>query len=556
MLAGLTGLTAFTFAAPSPVARETLEGVLSIRHGDDFTSGRITGHAYFLTTDIGETELVFEGAPPEDRSNGARVRVRGARVGQRVLVAAGGTEQVAAASTSTAYSIGAKRVAIVLVNFSNDTSQPYTPATAAGVAFSNANSVAAYYAASSYGQLTLTGDVFGWYTIPEANTSCATGTWAASASTAAAAAGVTLSAYDNVVYAFPTVSSCGWAGLAQMPGRSSWLNGAGAMNLRVMAHELGHNFGTHHASTLSCSEGGARVSLAATMTSCTASEYGDPFTVMGQASQYEHTNYSRGNFGWLGAGETTTVTSTGDYALQAVETAGTGVAKALRIARTASSFFTLELRKPLGTFDSFAANAQAVTGLSVRVTSGYTVRTQSQLVDATPSTTSFLDAPLQVGKTLVDPLSGVSITAVSVSASGATVRVEFGTASTPTPTPTPEPSPTPTPSPSPTPAPTPSPTPEPTPTPVADAEPPTSPTGLGASMAKGKKLQLSWAPSWDNVGVVGYRVYRDGSQVGTTASTTFVDALSGKRSTAAYWVVAFDFAGNLSPASAPISVTP
>ncbi len=370
-------------------------------------------------------ELSFKGTPPGDRSIGGRVRVHGVAAGRTLLVADGGTETLASASTSTSSATGSKRVAIVLVNFSNDASQPYTPEYAGGVAFNNTNSVAAYYAASSYGQLTLAGDVFGWYTVPETNATCATDTWASSAASVAAAAGVTLSAYDNIVYAFPTVSSCGWAGLAQMPGNLSWLNGIGAMNLRVMAHELGHNFGTHHASTLSCTVGGVRVSLAASAADCSTSEYGDPFTVMGQASQYEHTNYSRGNFGWLQSSDTLTVTTTGDYALQATETTGTGVVRALRMARTSSSFFTLELRRPSGLFDAFATTAPAVTGVSVRITSGYSVPLQSQLVDASPATTSFLDAPLAAGQTLVDPLSRISITTVSMSASGATVHVDI-----------------------------------------------------------------------------------------------------------------------------------
>ncbi len=539
ILAGLTGMTALTIAAPGATGPQaSLEGTLSIRHGDDFSSGQISGHSYFLNSDQGETELFFEGSPPEDRVNGARVRVHGVLAGMTFLVAAGGTEKISAASTSTSYSTGARRVAIVLINFSNDTSQPYTPALAAGVAFTNANSVAAYYATNSYGQLTLTGDVFGWYTIPDTNANCATGTWASSANTVAAAAGVTLSAYDNVVYAFPTAASCPWGGLAQLPGRSSWLNGLGAMSLRTMAHELGHNFGTHHASTLNCTEGGVRVSLATSAGSCTANEYGDPFTVMGQSNHYEHTNYSRGNFGWLQAGETLTATATGDYSLQATETAGSGAVKALRVARTSSSFFTLELRQPSGTFDTFSATSPVVTGVSVRITSGYTVRTQSQLVDSTPSTTSFMDAPLAVGQQLVDPVSGISITTLTVSASGATVRIAFDAGVTPTPTPSPTPTPT------------------PSPTSATDAQPPTTPTGLGVSFGKGKKLDLYWNPSSDNVGVAGYRVYRDGVQVGTTAGTTFGDSLIGKRSTATYDVVAYDLAGNLSPASDPILVAP
>lgn len=555
MLAGLTGMTAFTLAAPPPAVQETLEGILSIRHGDDFTSGRITGHSYFLATDAGETELVFEGAPPDDRTNGARIRVHGARVGQQVLVAAGGTEKVAAPSTSTSYSTGTKRVAVVLINFSNDTSQPYTPTFAAGVAFNNANAVAAYYATTSYGQLTLTGDVLGWYTIPATNANCAISTWASEANTAATAAGVALSGYDNVVYAFPTAASCPWGGLAQMPGRSSWLNGAGAMSLRTMAHELGHNFGTHHASTLNCTEAGVRVSLATSAGSCTPNEYGDPFTVMGQSNQYEHTNYSRGNFGWLQSANTGTVTTPGDYTLSPTGSTSASAIKALRMTRTSSSFFTLEYRQPSGPFDTFSATMPVATGISIRITSGYTSRIQSQLVDSTPATTSFMDAPLLTGKTLIDPVSGISITTLSVSASGAIVRISFGASPTPTPTPSPTPtaSPSPTPTPTPTPSPTPNPTPSPTPSP--DVEPPSAPDNLGATFGKGKKLELSWSPSSDNVAVAGYSVYRDGTQVGTTTGTKFGDMLTGKRPSATYWVVAFDQAGNPSPASPALAVS-
>ena len=61
-----------------------------------------------------------------------------------------------------------------------------------------------------------------------------------------------------------------------MPGKYSWLNGSGGMSLRVMAHELGHNVGTHHASSMSCTVSGVRVSLATNSSSCTSSEYGTP----------------------------------------------------------------------------------------------------------------------------------------------------------------------------------------------------------------------------------------------------------------------------------------
>ena len=464
-----------------------------------------------------ETELVFDGAPPDHSADGAHIRVHGVDQGGRFLVAAGGSQQVSGPSTSTSAATGAKRVAIVLLNFSNDSSQPYTPAFADGVAFTNTTSVAAYYAETSHGQLTLSGDVFGWYTIPETNTTCGTSTWASAANVMATAAGVDLSSYDNVVYAFPYASSCSWSGLAQLPGRTSWLNGAGAMGLRVLAHELGHNFGTHHASTLNCIEAGVRVSLSATSSNCTANEYGDPFTVMGQASQYEHTSFSRGNFGWLASANTVTVTDPGEYVLQPVESGDASALRAVQVLQGPNTFLTLEFRQPTGVFDTFSGTTPVATGVSIRITSYFTARRQSQLIDSTPATASFADAPLQAGSTLTDPLSGISITTLSTSSSGATVRIAFGTGVAPSPTPAPtataSPMPSPTPAPSATPEPTTDPTSTPSPTPSADVRPPTAPADLRATIGKGRKFQLIWSPSSDDVGVAGYRVYLNGAQV-------------------------------------------
>jgi hypothetical protein len=572
MLAAISGLTANIEAAP-PRAIEVREGVLNIRHGDDLTSGRITGHAYFLTTtDDGETELIFDGEPPDDSKNGARMRLHGVGQGKKFLVAEGGAEQVAEPEApAQVLAATTKRIAVVLFNFSNNTAQPYPPAFAEGVAFTNGQSVAAYYAETSWGQLTLTGDVFGWYTIPDssaATPACQYSTWAASANAQASAAGVNLGSYDHVVYAFPSAPGCGWSGLANMPGRNSWLNGTSAMGLRVMAHELGHNFGTHHSSTLNCTVNGVRVSIAPA-SSCAPVEYGDPFTVMGAASQYHHTNFSRGNFGWLQAANTQTVTTAGDYTLRPIGTYNTTGVQVLRVLRASNSYLTLEFRQPYGTFDTFSAGAPVVNGVSVRIAAGYSTRTQSQLIDATPATTSFTDAPLLAGGSITDPVSGVSITTISVSASGATVRIAFAGPTptptpipsptpTPTPTPVPTPSPTPVPTPTPTPVPTPvpSPTPVPTPTPTADSQAPTAPTGLSATAGKAKKVTLTWGASSDNVGVTGYRIYRNGVQVGTAAGTSYSETVGGKRVAVTYYVRAYDAAGNLGPPSNSVTITP
>jgi hypothetical protein len=548
---------------------KVFEGTLSQRHGDDFDSARTTPTKYYLLGDKGETEVVFDRAPASGIL-GSRVRLTGAMVDKRLHVADGATTVLAAAggqgggsgggSNGGSSATGTKSVAVVLLNFSNDSSQPYTRDVAAGITFTNANSVAAYYAESSWGQLTLTGDVFGWYTIPESNTGCSASTWSSSADAAASGAGVNLSSYDHVVYAFPYAPGCPWSGLATMPGRTSWLNGTSGMTVRTMAHELGHNFGTNHASTVDCVLSGVRVSLAAP-SDCSIAEYGDPFTVMGSATQYLHTSYSRGNLGWLKAANTTTITGSGEYTLKPIEAYDAANAQVLRIERSSSMYLMLEYRQPAGIFDRFPPSESVVNGVSVRLGGAYNFPSRSQLVDATPETLTYSDSALLPGAALVDPVSGATITTISVSSSGATVRISFGGAApapSPTPTPTPSPGPTPSPTPSPSPDPTvaPSPTPTPTPTPMADSEPPTPPQDLSLAAGRGKKVELSWSASADNVGVVGYRVFRDGAELATTPTTTITDTLTGKAKSVTYYLVAFDASGNTSPPSESVVIRP
>lgn len=54
----------------------------------------------------------------------------------------------------------------------------------------------------------------------------------------------------------------------------------------------------------------------------------------------------------------------------------------------------------------------------------------------------------------------------------------------------------------------------------ADTQPPTTPTNVSVSSRTATSIALSWSPSADNVGVVGYGLYRDGTLVGTSAGIT------------------------------------
>ena len=89
----------------------------------------------------------------------------------------------------------------------------------------------------------------------------------------------------------------------------------------------------------------------------------------------------------------------------------------------------------------------------------------------------------------------------------------------------------------------------------ADTTVPTTPAGLAASASTSSSLTLSWSASTDNVGVAGYRVYRDGTLVaspgGTSASITGLTAGVPY----SFTVSALDVAGNVSALSAPLSLT-
>lgn len=57
-----------------------------------------------------------------------------------------------------------------------------------------------------------------------------------------------------------------------------------------------------------------------------------------------------------------------------------------------------------------------------------------------------------------------------------------------------------------------------------DSTPPSAPSGIAVASKSETKITLSWAPAIDpDSGVLKYRIYRDGSMVGETSDTSFVD---------------------------------
>jgi chitodextrinase len=88
-----------------------------------------------------------------------------------------------------------------------------------------------------------------------------------------------------------------------------------------------------------------------------------------------------------------------------------------------------------------------------------------------------------------------------------------------------------------------------------DSNPPTAPSALVATSPSVSRVDLSWTPGADDVGIAGYRIFRDGAEVGTTSATTWADLTVAAGTTYTYHVVAYDAALNASPTSNTATVT-
>ena len=91
--------------------------------------------------------------------------------------------------------------------------------------------------------------------------------------------------------------------------------------------------------------------------------------------------------------------------------------------------------------------------------------------------------------------------------------------------------------------------------PTQDTTPPTIPNNLIAATMSSSQINLSWNASTDDVGISGYKIYRDGTQITTTTNTTYSDTGLPSSTTYTYMVSAYDATGNESAQSYQATAT-
>jgi hypothetical protein len=419
--------------------RRDLEGELEVVYEDYADGSHRLRHN--LKTDAERIALHFK-SPPHGLLSGTPARISGLLFDNAMAVESGDSDILTLAldggvtggtnngePAPMPNTFGEQRTLVLLVNFRDDpANKPWSMSEAWNLVFST---VSDYFDENSYQQTWLSGEVFGWYTLPIDSTVCNSTQIASEARLAAERDGVPFSSYSRYVYLFPRNAGCGWSGSGSVGGSPSeaWINGR--FTLDTIGHELGHNFGLHHSRALEC--GNSTLGE-----DCISYEYGDHLDIMGNFRAGHLNAFQKAQLGWLGFDSSppiTTADTAGTYSLEPFETAGIGpkalkVFKGLDPTTGTESWFYLEYRQALGADAFLAGNYNILNGVVVHSGTDSDPRSSYQL-DMTPASNSngyddWEDAALERGQSFSDAESGSNISTVSSDAGGVTVEVGYG----------------------------------------------------------------------------------------------------------------------------------
>ena len=211
-----------------------------------------------------------------------------------------------------------------------------------------------------------------------------------------------------------------YAGLAG--GSNLWVQDTNTTDLYT--HELGHNYGLGHASFWQTSDGSV-------VGAGSSEEYGDIYDVMGdgQMPLAHYQPQAKAKLNWLTSSEWASASGSNTYRIYRVDDANTttGSLRGVRVTKVATS--GLEQYYWIGYRPSYAGNAHLQRG--AYLTWQRVSQTRCWLLDTTPATSGVKeDAPIDMGRTYADTAANVYITPVADGGTGSQryldVRVNIG----------------------------------------------------------------------------------------------------------------------------------
>lgn len=364
-----------------------------------------------------------------------------------------------------------RTLAVVPISFAGQSSRPTTQARIGNMFFNSpdtdkqSESVASYWALSSYGREELEGKVFPLTPIDSKST-CneeTFDTWASQVTAYWEARGETIRQYDHLIIVMPH-RKCDFGGWAYTPGKlivinqlpSDWVTARtrSAIVLSTIAHELLHNLGYDHSGIVGCERNGKAVSLGGECKETSRYKHDwDPYEIItskGYWPKHLLNSFQRLTLGFISEEEHVHLTQAGTFQvnLNPIEFAESET-KALVVRRLGLNQYVtptyddeemttagapdicIEWHQPKGWFNNFSGKASIARGVSMRLCDVYSggleyqleegsratglYRTGTRLIDTTPGSkrgkADWTDAQLTKG-TWTDEFSGVTIRVV------------------------------------------------------------------------------------------------------------------------------------------------
>jgi M6 family metalloprotease-like protein len=320
--------------------------------------------------------------------------------------------------------IGEQKTVVLLMKFQDMRSEPDPPSHYSDRIFSEMN---AYYLEASFGQVSVSGKVYGWYTLPQPwsyyiNSQYPLGNRRVmmedSVKTADSRVDFRNFRYAMIVFNNHLVAPPDCC-VAFAEGDQDFQTGDGLVRLGVLlypvtkgdpahaplgvfAHEFAHNFGLSHSLS-----GNWDV-----MSGCNGPLCDKPPHPI---------SYNKIKLGWITSAQVRTINpgESTTVELHELETKSSSC-RAVKIPLSNGMYYLIESRKRVG-FDAY------LPGEGVLISHVDENRNEpSHLVDANPGTSTLDDAAWQVGQTFTDTTNSVSVTILESSAHSYTISVRVG----------------------------------------------------------------------------------------------------------------------------------
>ena len=303
---------------------------------------------------------------------------------------------------SSTWTEGAKTVLFIRIDFPDKEGEPVDfanqPLTVSRAQNLINDEIGPFYVNNSFNKTSLETTVTTVVRMPQPQSFYVTdlGALFRDAESAARSAGFEPNNFNLDIIAMSYSPGFGFGGVAFVGARGSVLNGF--FDLRVTAHELGHNYGLWHANLWRSNDGsiigpGNNV------------EYGNVFDVMGTGfdPRAHFSSHYKRRLDWLTDANVQVITQDGVYRVFAHDSTTTGGIRALKVRKNSDKNYWIEFRQLFNDLNGAIINWD-YRSLDFR---------EIQILDMTPATEHVFDAALQVGSVFDDDENRIRISVLS-----------------------------------------------------------------------------------------------------------------------------------------------